>query len=129
MVITGAKSEEKSEAAAKSYAKLIKKAGFPGLKLQDFKIQNIVGSCDVKFPISLESLNSDHSLFSTYEPELFPGLIYRMKSPKVVLLIFASGKIVLTGAKTRDDIYNAFKNVYNVLKKFAKKTPKQLSGR
>ena len=33
-----------------------------------------------------------------YEPELFPGLIYRMKDPKVVLLIFVSGKVVLTGA-------------------------------
>ena len=32
-----------------------------------------------------------------YEPELFPGLIYRMKSPKVVLLVFVSGKVVLTG--------------------------------
>lgn len=36
-----------------------------------------------------------------YEPELFPGLIYRMKQPKIVLLIFVSGKIVLTGAKVR----------------------------
>lgn len=36
-----------------------------------------------------------------YEPELFPGLIYRMHSPSVVLLIFVSGKIVLTGAKVR----------------------------
>jgi len=34
-----------------------------------------------------------------YEPELFPGLIYRMVDPKVVLLIFVSGKVVLTGAK------------------------------
>lgn len=34
-----------------------------------------------------------------YEPELFPGLIYRMKQPKIVLLIFVSGKIVITGAK------------------------------
>jgi TATA-box binding protein (TBP) (component of TFIID and TFIIIB) len=32
-----------------------------------------------------------------YEPELFPGLIYRMKQPKIVLLIFVSGKVVLTG--------------------------------
>jgi transcription initiation factor TFIID TATA-box-binding protein len=104
MVITGAKSEEKSETAAKMYAKMIKKINNPDIKLQDFKIQNIVGSCDVKFPISLESLNNEHSIFSTYEPELFPGLIYRMKDPKIVLLIFASGKIVLTGAKTREDI-------------------------
>ena len=58
----------------------------------------------MKFPISLESLSNSHSQFSTYEPELFPGLIYRMIDPKIVLLIFASGKIVLTGAKTRQDI-------------------------
>jgi hypothetical protein len=43
-----------------------------------------------------------------YEPELFPGLIYRMVTPKIVLLIFVSGKIVLTGAKVREEIYRAF---------------------
>ena len=44
---------------------------------QDFKIQNIVGSCDIRFPIRLEGLASRHHTFSSYEPELFPGLIYR----------------------------------------------------
>jgi transcription initiation factor TFIID TATA-box-binding protein len=72
----------------------------------------------VGFAISLESLNTEHSNFSTYEPELFPGLIYRMHEPKIVLLIFASGKIVLTGAKNREDIVRAFDKMYNVLKKF-----------
>jgi transcription initiation factor TFIID TATA-box-binding protein len=72
--------------------------GFPA-KFKDFKIQNIVGSCDVKFPIRLEGLAYSHAAFSSYEPELFPGLIYRMKVPKIVLLIFVSGKIVITGAK------------------------------
>jgi TATA-box binding protein (TBP) (component of TFIID and TFIIIB) len=37
-----------------------------------------------------------------YEPELFPGLIYRMKEPKIVLLIFVSGKVVLTGMSRPD---------------------------
>ncbi len=124
MVITGAKSEEKSEQAAKMYAKMIKKQGTPDVKLQDFKIQNIVGSCGVSFAISLESLNTGHSAYSTYEPELFPGLIYRMHKPKIVLLIFASGKIVLTGAKSREDIYTAFDNIYNILRQFEKKKPK-----
>ena len=41
-----------------------------------------------------------HSL-PQYEPELFPGLIYRMRMPKIVLLIFVSGKVVLTGGKVR----------------------------
>ena len=128
MVITGAKSEEKSDTASKMYAKMVKKVGFPGVKLQGFTIQNIVGSCDVKFPISLESLNTDHSIFSTYEPEMFPGLIYRMKDPKIVLLIFASGKIVLTGAKTRQDIDKAFDQIYSVLLRFQKKQPKLSAG-
>ena len=92
--------------------------------------QNIVGSADVKFPIRLEGIMYKHSLYSSvsgrpvsslaarpafvrehpnsltaplmqYEPELFPGLIYRMVDPKIVLLIFVSGKVVLTGGKVR----------------------------
>ncbi|XXG65287.1 hypothetical protein AAC387_Pa05g3032 [Persea americana] len=98
MVCTGAKSEAQSKLAARKYARIIQKLSFPA-KFKDFKIQNIVGSCDVKFPIRLEGLALTHSAFSSYEPEIFPGLIYRMKQPKIVLLIFVSGKIVLTGAK------------------------------
>ena len=121
MVITGAKSEDESQMAAKMYAKMIRKLGYTDIKLQEFKVQNIVGSCDVKFPISLETLSQKHNMYSNYEPELFPGLIYRMLEPKIVLLIFASGKIVLTGAKTRGDIERAFENIYGVLKQFVKK--------
>jgi len=119
MVCTGAKSEELSKLAARKYARIIQKLGFAA-KFMDFKIQNIVGSCDVKFPIRLEGLAHDHSTYSSYEPELFPGLIYRMVQPKIVLLVFVSGKIVLTGAKVRDEIYTAFENIYPVLTEFKK---------
>jgi len=98
MVVTGAKSEDDSRLASRKYARIVQKLGFEA-KFSEFKIQNIVGSCDVKFPIRLEGLAYSHGQFSSYEPELFPGLIYRMIKPKVVLLIFVSGKIVLTGAK------------------------------
>ncbi|AQK64056.1 TATA-box-binding protein 2 [Zea mays] len=119
MVCTGAKSEQQSKLAARKYARIIQKLGFPA-KFKDFKIQNIVGSCDVKFPIRLEGLAYSHGAFSSYEPELFPGLIYRMKQPKIVLLIFVSGKIVLTGAKVREETYTAFENIYPVLSEFRK---------
>lgn len=112
--MTGAKSEEQSKLAARKYARIVQKLGFQA-KFTDFKIQNIVGSCDVKFPVRLEGLAYAHGHFSSYEPELFPGLIYRMVKPKIVLLIFVSGKIVLTGAKVREDIYQAFENIYPVL--------------
>jgi transcription initiation factor TFIID TATA-box-binding protein len=114
MVVTGAKSEDDSKLASRKYARIIQKLGF-NAKFTDFKIQNIVGSCDVKFPIRLEGLASRHVNFSSYEPELFPGLIYRMIKPKIVLLIFVSGKIVLTGAKVREEIYQAFEMIYPVL--------------
>ncbi|KAF0929742.1 hypothetical protein E2562_024434 [Oryza meyeriana var. granulata] len=146
MVCTGAKSEDHSKLAARKYARIVQKIGFPAnfkvmpcthtnlfrifvlvfvssthwIMVQEFKIQNIVGSCDVKFPIRLEGLAYSHGAFSSYEPELFPGLIYRMKQPKIVLLIFVSGKIVLTGAKNRKEIYAAFENMYPVLTEYRK---------
>jgi transcription initiation factor TFIID TATA-box-binding protein len=119
MVVTGAKSEDDSKLASRKYARIIQKLGF-NAKFTDFKIQNIVGSCDIKFPIRLEGLASRHHNFSSYEPELFPGLIYRMIKPKIVLLIFVSGKIVLTGAKVREEIYQAFEMIYPVLSDFRK---------
>lgn len=119
MVCTGAKSEEDSRLAARKYARIIQKLGFTA-KFLDFKIQNMVGSCDVKFPIRLEGLVLTHGKFSSYEPELFPGLIYRMVKPRIVLLIFVSGKVVLTGAKVRQEIYDAFDNIYPILKSFKK---------
>ncbi|KAI1237484.1 TATA box-binding protein-like protein 2, partial [Lamprotornis superbus] len=94
-------------------------------KFLDFKIQNMVGSCDVRFPIRLEGLVLTHQQFSryeeiSYEPELFPGLVYRMVKPRIVLLIFVSGKVVLTGAKNRSEIYEAFENIYPILRGFKK---------
>ncbi|PIA25162.1 hypothetical protein AQUCO_12400015v1 [Aquilegia coerulea] len=121
IVCTGAKTEQDSKLAARKYARIIQKLGFPA-KFKDFKIQNIVGSCDMKFPIRLESLATFHGVFTTYEPQLFPGLIYRMKNPNIVLLIFVSGKFVLTGAKAREETYTAFENIYPVteFRKFIK---------
>mmetsp|Transcript_7901 Transcript_7901/g.18535 ORF Transcript_7901/g.18535 Transcript_7901/m.18535 type:complete len:228 (-) Transcript_7901:187-870(-) len=121
MVVTGAKSEADARTAARKYARIIQKLDFPA-RFADFKIQNMVGSCDVKFPIRLEGLAYKHSHYSSYEPELFPGLIYRMVQPKIVLLIFVSGKVVLTGGKLRKEIYAAFEQIYPVLQEFRKST-------
>ena len=120
MVCTGAKSEEDGRLAARKYGRIVQKLGFPA-KFKDFKIQNMVASCDMKFPIRLEVFASIHSQFCRYEPELFPGMIYRMIQPKIVVLIFVSGKIVLTGAKKKEDIYEAFDNIQHILRKFKRK--------
>jgi transcription initiation factor TFIID TATA-box-binding protein len=119
MVCTGARTEEDSKQASRIYAKIIVKLGFPA-KFSEFKVQNIVASCDAKFPIRLEGLASEYLKFCSYEPEMFPGLIFHMLDPKIVLLIFVSGKIVLTGAKNREDIYKAYDKILPILMKFRK---------
>jgi len=114
MVCTGAKSEADSQTAARKYAKTIKKLGFD-VKFKEFMIQNIVGSSSVNFAINLELLQNQHQKFCTFDPEIFPGLIYRMVQPKIVLLIFCSGKVVLTGAKKREQLSEAFSKIYPTL--------------
>lgn len=119
MVCTGAKSEQDSRTAARTYAKMISKLGY-NVKFTNFTIQNIVGSCGVNFNISLEGLYASNGKHCSYEPELFPGLIFKMVEPKIVLLIFVSGKIVLTGAKKKEQIYEGFRIIYNLLVKYKK---------
>lgn len=73
------------------------------------------------FPIRLEGFLYKHASQSTYEPELFPGLVYRLAQPKVVLLIFVSGKVVITGAKDINDLPEVMGIMYDYLTEFRKR--------
>ena len=96
------------------YTRILQKLGYP-VSLTEFTIQNMVASCSVMFPIRLEGLAARFDIFCNYEPEVFPGLVFRMRKPKLVLLIFVTGKIVLTGAKRVEEINSAFETIYAVL--------------
>lgn len=117
LLVVGCKHENDCRLASRKFAKIIMKLGF-NVKYQGFKIHNMVCTCDIRFPVKLESLHHLHSQFASYEPELFPGLIYRMVKPRVVLLIFVNGRIVITGAKCREELHEAYDNIYPVLKSF-----------
>jgi transcription initiation factor TFIID TATA-box-binding protein len=106
MVCTGARSEKESRRAIMTVVKELKKGGIVIIRKPDFKVVNIVASARLGGKVDLEKAVS--TLGKTmYEPEQFPGLIYRMDEPKVVMLIFASGNLVCTGAKKEQDIYDA----------------------
>ena len=112
MVCTGAKTEDDSRIAARKYARIVQKLGFPA-RFKDFRIENIVASCDINHPLRLEKfIYTKHAMYSRYEPEAFPGLIYRMAKSKIVMLIFVSGKVVIVGAKKREGTFATFKNIY-----------------
>ena len=84
------------------------------VKFCNFKIQNIVCSCDLGFCISLQRLFMKNRKFCHYDPEVFPGLKYKVFEPTIVLLVFSSGKVVFIGAKSTDDINQVYENVYPV---------------
>jgi transcription initiation factor TFIID TATA-box-binding protein len=120
MIVTGSKTEEDCKYAARTFAKIVRKCGIDAT-FKQFRIQNVVGVANVNFPIRLEALQMFHRQFCEYEPELFPGAIYRLIRPKVVLLIFVSGRVVITGAKRKEDTKKAFDTIYPVLTEFKKK--------
>ncbi|KZV98659.1 TATA-box binding protein-like protein [Exidia glandulosa HHB12029] len=97
-----------SRLTSRKSVRIVQELGFDA-KFSECKTENIVTSCDVKFPIRLEGFAYSHTV---------PGLLYRMLKPKVVLLIFVSGRIVLAGAKVREEIYTAFNTIYTVLCEF-----------
>jgi len=114
MVCTGGKSEKESRRAVMKVVKELKKSGIIIIGKPDVKIVNMVATASLGGVIDLEK--SAYSLKRTmYEPEQFPGLIYRMDEPKVVVLIFASGKLVCTGAKKEEDIHEALSKLHKKL--------------
>ncbi|CDW51871.1 TATA-box-binding protein [Trichuris trichiura] len=119
MVCVGARTEDMCRLACRKYVRIMQKLDFDA-KFQDFKIENITASFDMRFPVHLERLCLAHTQFCTYEPELFAGLVYRMVNPRVVLVIFVSGKVTILGAKSRKDLDEAFTNICPVLKSFRK---------
>jgi transcription initiation factor TFIID TATA-box-binding protein len=111
MVCTGAKSEKEARRAVLKVVKELKKGGIIIIRKPELKIQNIVASASLGGRIDLEQVVG--ALRKTmYEPEQFPGLIYRMDEPKVVILIFASGNLVCTGAKKEQDVYDAVNKLH-----------------
>jgi len=114
MVCTGAKSEKDVNRAVRKIMKSLNRAGFRTTSRPTITIQNIVASGDLGFPVDLEraAMTLENSM---YEPEQFPGLVYRMRDPKSVVLIFGSGKIVITGAKWEGQVPKAARRVMDRL--------------
>jgi transcription initiation factor TFIID TATA-box-binding protein len=83
---------------------------------EDIKIENVVASTDIKKVISLDRLLGVLES-SEYEPEQFPGLVYRLKEPKVATLIFRSGKIICVGARSPNAAREALKKTVKNIKK------------
>ena len=92
----------------------------------NIKIENIVASATLGIRVPLEKI-VERVEETEYEPENFPGLVYRVKDPKAAMLIFSSGKVVCTGARTIADVRKAVKKVARMIRSLKIDVPKKYS--
>ena len=115
LVLTGAKSTNMVHEGVQQMIKILRTVGTKITEEPEIIVQNIVASGHFNhrtINLELAALWLEHSM---YEPEQFPGLIYRLAEPKTVLLLFQSGNLVCTGAKTEEQVRQAVENTYNTL--------------
>ena len=102
---TGAKNIEDVRKTVDIIADKLKKLGVKIHKDLDIVVQNMVATADLGGELNLDEVAVAFGLENVeYEPEQFPGLVYRVKEPKVVMLLFGSGKIVCTGGRNTEDV-------------------------
>jgi transcription initiation factor TFIID TATA-box-binding protein len=117
VVCTGGKSKKEVEESIAIVSQQIRKGGQKIRADPKIQIQNIVATSDLGAEINLTSIAVTLGLDRVeYEPEQFPGLVYRMSAPRVVILIFGSGKLVCTGARKPSDILLAVENITKELR-------------
>ena len=125
MNVVGCRTEESAEIAARKFAKIIRQLHYP-VKFKSFEIKNLVAVADCHFQVRLESLANTFRGFAKYNPEIFSGVIFRIPEPRVALLIFASGKIVMTAAKTQEMLREAADWILPILRAHEKSPPKMV---
>jgi transcription initiation factor TFIID TATA-box-binding protein len=117
VVCTGGKSLENVKTAIDLVGQQIGAAGLPVKKNPEIEVQNMVATSDLGAQIDLNAVAITLGLGKVeYEPEQFPGLVYRLDEPKVVALLFGSGKLVCTGARKPSDVEQAVEKITAELK-------------
>jgi transcription initiation factor TFIID TATA-box-binding protein len=119
VVCTGARSMDKVEQSIDKIIKSLKKIGIDITIKPKISIQNIVASGSVGMDLNLNVLAM--KLDNTeYEPEQFPGLVYKLDEAKATFLLFSNGKIVCTGTKSEEEVHVALDKLIINLKKVNK---------
>ncbi|XP_020808509.1 uncharacterized protein LOC110184356 [Drosophila serrata] len=115
---TGATSEPMAKVAARRYARCLGKLGFP-TRFQNFRIVNVLGTCSMPWAIKIVNFSERHRKKASYEPELHPGVTYKMIEPKATLKIFSTGSITVTAASV-NDVEAAIQHIYPLVFEFRK---------
>lgn len=113
-VITGCRSEQESLLCSRRYIYMLNRLG-EKLSFRGFVTQNIVSSVNINHPLQLHLMQRDNTCEMAWEQRKFPGLVWRDQQSKLVLLCFRSGRIVITGAKSRRQIDTQWPRLFKIV--------------
>jgi transcription initiation factor TFIID TATA-box-binding protein len=113
IICTGGRSENEASKAVENVVRELIKRGIIIPKKSEVKINNIVASANLRRMVDLTSISTWQR--TMYEPDQFPALIYRMDDPKVVFLIFSTGRLICVGAKSEEEIHRAIRKLIQKL--------------
>lgn len=123
LVCTGTKSISQVKEVISSVIRTLRKIGVKVTKMPKINVQNIVASGSVNLTLNLNLLALE--LKNTeYEPEQFPGLVYKLEKPNATFLLFSNGKLVCTGTKNRSELDLSKKQLLKNLKEAIKNIQK-----
>ncbi|XP_026322494.1 TATA box-binding protein-like protein 1 isoform X2 [Hyposmocoma kahamanoa] len=118
---TGATSEDQAKVAARRYARALQKLGFQ-VRFRNFRVVNVLGTCRMPFGIRIIAFSKRYKE-ADYEPELHPGVTYKLYNPKATLKIFSTGGVTIT-ARSVNDVQSAVERIYPLVYEFRKpRTP------
>jgi transcription initiation factor TFIID TATA-box-binding protein len=126
LVITGSKSSSEALLSVYRIRRLLREVCVgQRFMVAGFEIQNVVSHCELPVKegeiLDIEALYERHHVYSTYQSHIFPGLIFRYPNLKVVALMFFSGKVVLTGARSLEDIDHGWEVIFGLVKQYVVK--------
>ncbi|KAG5896898.1 hypothetical protein JTB14_033536 [Gonioctena quinquepunctata] len=115
---TGATSEDSAKQAARRFARCLQKLGF-NVRFNNYRVVNVLGTCSMPFSIRISSFSESHRE-ADYEPELHPGVTYKLKNPKATLKIFSTGSVTVTA-----DVQAAIEYIFPLVYEFRKERTKE----
>uniref|UniRef100_A0A0K8TKU0 TATA box-binding protein-like 1 n=1 Tax=Tabanus bromius TaxID=304241 RepID=A0A0K8TKU0_TABBR len=116
---TGATSEEQAKIAARRYSRCLQKLGFR-VRFHNFRVVNVLGTCSMPWAIKIVNFSEKYKKEASYEPELHPGVTYKIITPKATMKIFSTGSITVTAASVAD-VQAAIEHIYPLVYEFRKK--------
>lgn len=116
---TGATSEDQAKIAARRYARCLQKLGF-NVRFHNFRVVNVLGTCSMPWAIKIVNFSERYKKEASYEPELHPGVTYKLKYPKATLKIFSTGSITVTAGSVAH-VQAAIEHIFPLVYEFRKK--------